>query len=132
MAVVDELDRLRQSGSELVRRRAPHTTGAFAELFGDPRRAVNHRRPEAMPIDLQLLLDSPGHVRLARTDDEIVDRALALQILAGRSVTVVTYDTSMSMRAKIVGLLALHLKLEIGDETLPRQSTRAARRDRIV
>jgi hypothetical protein len=37
-------------------------------------------------------------------DDEIIDRALAVQPLAGRQVTLLTCDTNQSFRARSVGL----------------------------
>ncbi len=46
----------------------------------------------------------PGHVRLPLPDDEIVDRGRAVQIIAGRPVTLLTYDTGQTMRARQAGL----------------------------
>ncbi|MGH3124112.1 MAG: hypothetical protein ACRDND_24260 [Streptosporangiaceae bacterium] len=37
-------------------------------------------------------------------DDEIIDRILVIQALAGREVTLVTYDTGQSTRARAAGL----------------------------
>jgi len=45
-----------------------------------------------------------GHVRLPITDDEIIDRVLAVQPLAGRKITLLTYDTGQSTRARNAGL----------------------------
>ena len=45
----------------------------------------------------------PGHVRLPINDDEIVDRALAIQASVGRDITLVTYDTKMRLRARTAG-----------------------------
>ncbi len=50
--------------------------------------------------------DPPGHVRLPHADDEIVDRLAAVRALAGRQVTLVTYDTGMAFRAGLAGLEA--------------------------
>jgi hypothetical protein len=47
--------------------------------------------------------------RLPDNDAEIVDRALAVQILSGRGVTMVTYDKSMALRARHQGLKGLWL-----------------------
>lgn len=53
---------------------------------------------------MELLFDPPNHQRLPDPDAEIVDRALAVQTLAGRPVTMVTYDVSMALRARYAGL----------------------------
>jgi hypothetical protein len=41
-------------------------------------------------ISTELLFDPPGHERLPDPDDEIVDRALAVQNLSGQRVAMVT------------------------------------------
>lgn len=57
-----------------------------------------------------MLFDLPGHVRLAINDDEIVDRALSVQILSGKDVTFLTYDTNQALRARHAGLTnVMHL-----------------------
>jgi len=57
-----------------------------------------------------VLFDLPGHVRLAINDDEIVDRALSVQILSGKDVTFLTYDTNQALRARHAGLTnVMHL-----------------------
>jgi len=43
-------------------------------------------------IGLDVLFDLPSHVRLSINDDEIVDRALSVQILSGKDVAFLTYD----------------------------------------
>ena len=55
-------------------------------------------------VTMELVFDPPGHVRLPINDDEIIDRALAIQRAAGRDVTLLTYDTSQSTRARTAGL----------------------------
>lgn len=55
-------------------------------------------------IWVDILFDLPSHVRLPITDDEIVGRALAVQILSGKEVTFLTYDTGQAMRARNAGL----------------------------
>jgi hypothetical protein len=42
-------------------------------------------------------------------DDEFIDRVLAIQALAGRRVTLLTYDTGQSTRARAAGLRARKL-----------------------
>jgi len=55
-------------------------------------------------VTIELVFDQPGHVQLPTTDDEIIDRILAIQPLAGRNITLLTYDTGQSTRARNVGL----------------------------
>ncbi len=54
-------------------------------------------------MTVEIVFDPPGHARLPINDDEIIDRATAVQALAGRDVTVLTYDTRQSMRARAAG-----------------------------
>jgi hypothetical protein len=63
-----------------------------------------------------MVFDSPGHVRLPITDDEIIDRALAIQPLAARDITLLTYDTGQSTRARNAGLHAIKLPLSAEDD----------------
>ncbi len=126
MVVVDELDQLKESKATHARWRARYTLAVLDELFqANTEQAVLHtpnaeerlttglRRGE---VTLQLLFDPPGHVRLPINDDEIVDRALAIQPLAGRQVTVLTYDTGQATRARVAGLRDVKLSMPVGDE----------------
>ena len=67
-------------------------------------------------VTIELVFDPPGHVRLAIDDDEIIDRALAVGPLADRKVTLLTYDTGQSTRARNAGLAAVKLNQEAGEE----------------
>jgi hypothetical protein len=78
-----------------------HITGQWMRLREDA--------PNLGPVTLELLFDPPDHKRLPDPDAEIVDRALAVQNMAGRPVTMVTYDTSMGFRARQAGLKDLLL-----------------------
>jgi hypothetical protein len=60
-------------------------------------------------VTIEILFDAPGHHRLPINDGEIIDRALAVQGLAGRPVTMITYDTGQTMRARAAGLEALKM-----------------------
>jgi hypothetical protein len=55
-------------------------------------------------------------VRLPIEDDEIIDRALAVQPLVDRPVTLITYDTGQSTRARKAGLQVVKLRKDIGEE----------------
>lgn len=113
MAVVDELDDLKQSRDKHLRLRSMYTLAVIDRVAGTS--GVGRLResdPSAMQsggiprgeIWIDVLFDLPGHVRLPITDDEIVDRALAVQILSGKDVTFLTYDTGQAMRARRAGL----------------------------
>ena len=66
-----------------------------------------------------MLYDPPGHARLPINDDEIVDRALTVQLLAGRPVRLLTYDTGQAMRARAAGLTAVKLRAAAEAEPEP-------------
>ena len=55
-------------------------------------------------VTTELIFDPPGHVRLPINDDEIIDQAMAIQPLAERDGTLLTYDTGQSTRARVAGL----------------------------
>ncbi|HEY2079284.1 MAG TPA: PIN domain-containing protein [Streptosporangiaceae bacterium] len=66
-----------------------------------------------------MVFDPPGHVRLPTNDDEIIDRTLAIQALAAREVTLVTYDTGMSTRARAAGLTVIKHSRPLEEEPVP-------------
>jgi hypothetical protein len=70
-------------------------------------------------VTIEIVFDPPGHVRLPIGDDEIVDRCLAIEPLAGRKVTLLTYDTGQSTRARAAGLAVKKLTTPIGEEPQP-------------
>ena len=67
-------------------------------------------------LTIELVFDPPGHIRLRGNDDEIIDRALAIEALADRKVTLLTYDTGQSTRARNAGLQFVKLSQDIGEE----------------
>jgi hypothetical protein len=117
--VVDELDRLKETRDKHVRWRASHTLAVLNKRLADPaRRALLRPKDDSAiasggfprgEVTIEVVFDPPGHVRLPISDDEIIDRAFALQTFAGRSVTMVTYDTGQAMRARAMGLDAMKL-----------------------
>jgi len=66
-------------------------------------------------INIEVVFDPPRHARLPISDDEIVDRALAIQALADRKVTLLTYDTGQATRARSAGLQVVKLRKPIGE-----------------
>lgn len=126
LVVVDELDGLKQASKQPARWRAGYTLAVIDRLFkGTTGPAVLRERNDSpiksggIPrgqVNVELLFDPPGHVRLPINDDEIIDRALAVQALAERPVILLTYDTGQSTRARNAGLKVVKLTEEIGPE----------------
>ncbi|MCM2388760.1 PIN domain-containing protein [Streptomyces albipurpureus] len=109
MAVVDELDRLKESRvSTHARWRARYGLAVLGRLLNGPAKLGF--------TEVEVLSDPPGHVRLPDEDDEIVDRALALRTVAAGPVTLVTYDTGMALRAKIADVPCRKLSKDLGPE----------------
>lgn len=111
IAVVDELDGLKDAGKHQPRWRASHTLGLLdttlnGATFGILRRADLSGEPARWrgQVSLEIVLDQPGHVRLPITDDEIIDRAVAIQALAGCEVRLLTCDTGQHTRGRAAGL----------------------------
>ena len=130
IVVVDELDNLKQASKQHVRWRAGYSVAVLDRVFKptSQERPVGHLRSDDMSttsdgllaglgqVTMELLFDPPGHVRLPINDNEIVDRAVAVQAAAGRPVTLLTYDTGMSTRGRNAGLRVHKLEEDIGDE----------------
>jgi len=106
MVVVDELDRLKESRDKHTRWRAGHTLGVLENVLNGDGLLGEAR--------IEVLTDDPGHVRLPEADDEIVDRATAVQSIAAGPVRLVTYDTGMALRARQLGLPVLKLRTDAG------------------
>jgi hypothetical protein len=122
---VDELDGLKQSKTTHVRWRAGYTLAVLDRLFADTTGAARLRRGDVVPgadgrtrseVSIELVFDPTGHVRLPINDDEIIDRALAIEPLADRKVTLLTYDTGQATRARSAGLKVIKLSKDIGEE----------------
>jgi PIN domain-containing protein len=123
MIVLDELDGLKRTKDQRVKYRAGHTLAVLDRLFKDGKEVARLRDadPEVQrqtgvrrgEVNVEILYDPRGHVRLSIPDDEIVDRAAAIQALVGRDVTLLTYDTSQAMRGRHEGLKVLKLSKPI-------------------
>jgi hypothetical protein len=139
MVIVDELDGLKQHNKPHVRWRAGHTLAVLDRLFqASPGPAMLRKEDFSalatggIPrgrVSMELLFDPSRHVRLPINDDEIIDRALAVQTLAGRAVTVLTYDTGQSMRARNAGLKVFKLTEDVGEE--PKEEGSRRGRDEV-
>jgi rRNA-processing protein FCF1 len=122
MVVVDELDNLKQHKDRRIRWRAGYTLAVLDRLLADGEHAaLSHGGdgPGSQAVSVEVLYDPPGHVRLPIADDEIVSRTLAFQALVGSRVTLATYDTAMSMRARSTGLSVNKLRTDAGEGPEP-------------
>ncbi|MGW2116025.1 PIN domain-containing protein [Streptomyces zhihengii] len=124
MAVVDELDNLKQSKDKQTRWRAGYSLAVLERLLAKGVRAPVLMEADASAlasggvprgrVTIEILYDPPGHVRLPISDDEIIDRSLAVQPVAGRPVRLMTYDTGQSMRGREAGLQVSKLQDSAG------------------
>lgn len=121
IVIVDELDRLKESKDKRVRWRAGYTLAVLDRLFVDGVVRARLRAGDVVPgpggltrseVTIEPLFDPPRHVRLPGNDDEIIDRALA-----DRKVTLLTYDTGQSARARNADLQVIKLSQDIGEES---------------
>lgn len=148
LVVIDELDRLKEASKPQPRWRARHTLAILDGALDKDGRGV--LRPADLTgttapgsirreVTVEVVFDPPGHVRLPLDDDEIVDRALSVQGIAGQPVKFLTYDTGQGTRARIAGLDVKKFRDAPDPEQEPdwkaekaRQGngTRARRRDR--
>lgn len=125
--VLDELDGLKKRGpTQHAKWRASYTLGVFDRIFSKPGAQSVLRPPTADPkrggVLADILFDPRQHERLPIPDDEIIDRTLAAQGLAGREVTLLTFDTSQTARARHVGLTVNKPAKPLGEEP---ENTRA-------
>lgn len=111
MIILDELDGLKnRTPSPHGKWRAAYTLGVMDKAFTNTALpglflAPVAANPVSGGVFLDVVFDPPGHVRLPIADDEIIDRALAVQALAGRNVPLLTFDTSQSSPTRHAGLL---------------------------
>ncbi|MET9226156.1 PIN domain-containing protein [Lentzea sp. NPDC003310] len=134
IAVVDELDKAKRNDKTRYRGAysLAHIIKALDEVDGVLREADPGSGPDPQArgqITVEIVSDPPGHRRMPDPDDEIVDRALAVQLRAGAKVTMITYDTGMSWRATDAGLTVVKLDFDPGAEPPP-SSRRTSRRTR--
>jgi hypothetical protein len=111
--VIRELDRLKESGNQKTRYRASVTLAVIDKLLADPYGTVPIRLMDTdweavvdrgeIPsgrVELRVFYDDPAHRPLSNADAEIIDRAMAVQTLAGAAVRLVTMDTGMGLNAR--------------------------------
>jgi predicted ribonuclease YlaK len=132
MAVIDELDGLKQQKSGHARWRAGYTLAVLDERLYRGRGVLHasERRGDLITLEvsgpgkvsLEVLFDAADHIRLPIMDDEIVDRARAVQAIANGFVALFTYDTGQAMRARNAGLLVRKLRTDAGTGPEPMKS----------
>lgn len=132
VTVLDELDGLKLRGGDALRKwRASYTLAVLEDLFSQPAPQGILRQPTGDgtrgAVFMSILFDPPRHERLPINDDEIIDRALAAQGLAGVPVTLLTFDTSQATRARNAGLAVNKLTKPLGDEPEDTRSRKKAR-----
>lgn len=110
LLVVDELDDQKRDKVRDRARRTLRTIYMRFERDTGVTASLQEGSAQRGRVELRLLLDPPGHVRLARADDELVDRAAILQALLGKRVHFVTYDTGAALRATAAGLCTHRLE----------------------
>jgi predicted ribonuclease YlaK len=117
MVVIDELDGLKRSNVARTRWRAGYSLAVMDRLIFDPPRPglLSEKVPNRGDVTLQIVFDQKGHQRLAINDDEIVDRCVACQPYTP-NVTVITYDTGQSTRARTAGLNVKKLSPDLGPD----------------
>ncbi|MFG2961605.1 PIN domain-containing protein [Streptomyces sp. NPDC048291] len=111
MVVVDELDALKEAGKQPARWRASYTLSLLDRTLSGSTFGILHRQELVSQegevrgeVNMEIVLDPRGHVRLPIADDEIIDRAVAIQSLAARDVRLLTCDTGQHTRGRAAGL----------------------------
>jgi hypothetical protein len=120
IAVLDELEGLKRHQDRHKRWRAGYSLAVFEDRLPNGVGAARLRAADFSPLDdggiprgeisIEVLFDPPGHLRLPISDDEIVARSAALQAVSGRDVHLLTYDTTMSLRARAARLTVTKMR----------------------
>lgn len=146
IVIIDELDRLKESKDRRQRWRAGYTLACLDRVSGGRGvlRAADYSGIESggsirQAVTVEIVLDPPGHDPLPSADDEIIDRTMAIQALAGREVRLLTYDTGQSTRGRMAQLRVEKFRTDAGtgdepdweaEEARQGNGTRAKRRAR--
>lgn len=104
LVVIDELDKLKDSTKEKTRTRARVMLKLIHSLVGDSpenRPTVQEATSVSGGVTLEVLMESPRHVRLPRNDDELVDVVARLRDMLGPRTVMTTFDTGADFRAAI-------------------------------
>jgi predicted ribonuclease YlaK len=102
LAVVDELDRLKQASKVLTRSAARKSLRSFEELgLADGVAAQLNEE-----LSIEILAEERSHVRAPTTDQEVLETALEIGSATTGFVSVVTGDLGMLVRARSTGAKA--------------------------
>lgn len=113
MVVIDELESQKRSKDNRIRGRSQITLAVIERVVGHGGTgrlreadfsAIEHGGIPSGPQSIEVMFDLRGHARLSINDDEIVDRAMAVQLLSGKAITFLTYDTNQTLRVRHAGL----------------------------
>lgn len=113
LVVIDELDKLKQHTNQKTRTGARVMLKLIHGLIGN--------RPESRPVlqeatqtsgrvTIEVLMESPEHIRLPRADDELIDVVARLRGMLGERTVFTTFDTGADLRAAVKGIK--HVRLE--------------------
>ncbi len=91
--VLNELDRLKRSGKDHTRTRARMTLKRVEHWLSNPRHVASIPLANGA-FTFEVMVDDPGHVRLANADRELIDRTADLVGRLERPPIFVTYDTA--------------------------------------
>jgi hypothetical protein len=125
IVVVDELDRLKETGGTHPRWRAGHTLGRLDEAITSGTTGTLHPRAPSEgqsivgQVTAEIVLDQPGHTRQPIADDEIIERAATIRAVAGRDVRFLTCDTGQATRGRLVDLKVTKLPSKVGADDEP-------------
>ena len=107
LAVIDELDNLKRSKVDAVRRSARRALKEVDALVLKPHARVTLKEAKLAEggwIHLLVMVDSLTHVRIPAMDNEIVDRALELSSRTRARTIFLTGDTGAALRSRAAGL----------------------------
>ena len=103
LAVVDELDRLKQSSKVLTRSAARKTLRKFEEL-GLAGGVASHLSNK---LSIEILAEERSHVRAPTADQEVLETVLEIGSATTSPVSAVTGDLGMLVRARATGAKAI-------------------------
>jgi rRNA-processing protein FCF1 len=104
LLVIDERDKLKDHGKDQTRTRARAMLKLIHSIIGDTpggRSVLQSSSEEHGPVTIEILMESPTHVRLPRADDELVDVAARLRDMLGDRTVFTTFDTGADLRAAV-------------------------------
>jgi hypothetical protein len=113
LVVIDELDKLKHHTNAKTRSRARVILKLIHRLLGDApgsRPTLQTASATSGAVTIELVMESPGHIRLPRADDELVDVVSRLRDMLGERTVLATFDTGADLRAAATGIK--HVRLE--------------------